>query len=61
MEYIRTNNLSLARNFLLGALSLCPMDPLVINELGVVGFEMGFYEEAAQRFKAALGMITDLP
>lgn len=34
MEYVRTHNLDLARNFLLGALSLSPADPLVLNEVG---------------------------
>lgn len=35
MEYVRTHNLALARNFLLGALSLSPSDPLVLNEVRV--------------------------
>ena len=33
MEYVRTHNLALARNFLMGALSLSPSDPLVLNEV----------------------------
>lgn len=33
MEYVRTHNLALARNFLMGALSLSPADPLVLNEV----------------------------
>lgn len=33
MEYVRTHNLDLARNFLLGALALSPSDPLVLNEV----------------------------
>lgn len=35
MEYVRTHNLALARNFLMGALSLSPSDPLVLNEVRV--------------------------
>lgn len=33
MEYVRTHNLALARNFLMGALSLSPSDPLILNEV----------------------------
>lgn len=33
MEYVRTHNLALARNFLMGALALSPSDPLVLNEV----------------------------
>lgn len=38
MEYLRTNNLSLAYHFLLAAKDLCCTDPLLHNELGVVLF-----------------------
>lgn len=40
MEYVRTHNLALARNFLMGALSLSPSDPLVLNEVRGHGREV---------------------
>ena len=36
MEYQRTNNLPLAEHFFLQACQICPTDPLVYNELGVL-------------------------
>lgn len=36
MEYQRTNNLPLAEQFFLQACQICPTDPLVYNELGVL-------------------------
>lgn len=38
MEYQRTNNLPLAEQFFLQAYLICPTDPLVYNELGVLYF-----------------------
>lgn len=38
---MRTHNLDLARNFLLGALALSPSDPLVLNEVVHGGEEGG--------------------
>jgi anaphase-promoting complex subunit 6 len=35
MEYLRTNNLSLAQHFLRAACQLCASDPLLYNEMGV--------------------------
>ena len=36
MEYIRTNNIAVSEKFLQQAETICPSDPLVLNELGVV-------------------------
>ena len=36
MEYIRTNNIPVAQKFLEQAEAICPSDPLVLNELGIV-------------------------
>ncbi|CAM9689744.1 unnamed protein product, partial [Laminaria digitata] len=60
MEYVRTHNLDLARNFLMGALSLSPSDPLVLNELGVVHLATGEYLEARDRFKKVLEIVEGL-
>ncbi|CAN0115211.1 unnamed protein product, partial [Scytosiphon promiscuus] len=60
MEYVRTHNLALARNFLMGALALSPLDPLVLNELGVVHFATGEYEEARERFGKVLQIVEGL-
>ncbi|CAI7860162.1 unnamed protein product, partial [Closterium sp. NIES-54] len=38
MEYARSNNLSLSLHFLDEARRLCPSDPLVHNELGVIAY-----------------------
>nr|CAD1837361.1 unnamed protein product [Ananas comosus var. bracteatus] len=40
MEYIRTHNFKLAEQFFLQAKTICPSDPLVYNELGVVAYHM---------------------
>ncbi|GMH75379.1 hypothetical protein TrST_g11702 [Triparma strigata] len=60
MEYIRTNSRSLARHFLLSASNLNNQDPLAFNELGVVSYRQGEYEEAAQYFFHALRLCKRL-
>ena len=54
MEYLRTNNLKLAEQFCAMANELCPTDPLLHNELGVVHFRNKRYAEAAEAFERAL-------
>jgi len=61
MEYLRTNNLPLAKHFLRGAKRLCPSDPLVANELGVVELRQGAYHEAEDTFLAVLHLFRALP
>jgi len=56
MEYLRTNNLSLALHFIQAAHGLNPMDALVHNEWGVVHFRRGKYAEAAERFRTVLAL-----
>ena len=60
MEYIRTNNRSLAKHFLLSATNLNRSDPLAYNELGVVSFRQGECEEAAQLFFHSLRLAKRL-
>ena len=39
MELIRVNNFSHAEQFVKQAASICPFDPLVWNELGVIALK----------------------
>jgi tetratricopeptide (TPR) repeat protein len=56
---IRTNNYSLALHVLTEALELCPNDPAIMNELGVVYLQLNRLEEALGPFrKAAEGVLT---
>ena len=61
MEYLRTNNLPLAKHFLRGATRLCDSDPLVANELGVVELRQGLLEDAATTFRTVLDLLDRLP
>eukprot|EP00850_Spirogloea_muscicola_P013827 SM000096S24856 [mRNA] locus=s96:176564:182351:+ [translate_table: standard] len=54
MEYQRTNNWVLAEQFYIQSRSICPEDPLVHNELGVLAFLNGDYPSAASSFAKAL-------
>jgi tetratricopeptide (TPR) repeat protein len=55
---IRTNNYSLALHVLTEALELCPNDPAIMNELGVVYLQLNRLEEALGPFrKAAEGIL----
>jgi anaphase-promoting complex subunit 6 len=60
-EHLRTNNLSLAEQFVSQAATLCPSDPLCYSELGVVCFRQQKYENAANYFRHALGLTQHLP
>ncbi|KAH9723144.1 Anaphase-promoting complex subunit 6 [Citrus sinensis] len=40
MEYMRTHSFKLAEQFFMQAKTICPSDPLVYNELGVVAYHM---------------------
>ncbi|KAL2620164.1 hypothetical protein R1flu_000369 [Riccia fluitans] len=56
MEYLRTNNLNLAEQFLLQAKTICPDDPLVFNELGVMTYRNKEFKIAADWFDRALNL-----
>lgn len=58
MEYLRTNNLSLALHFVREAHRLNPMDALVHNEWGVILYRRGHFREAAARFEKVLGLAS---
>lgn len=56
MEYLRTNNLSLAHQFLQQTHAVCPSDPLICNELGVIAFRKQKYQNAIEFFRQALDL-----
>ncbi|RWR89208.1 anaphase-promoting complex subunit 6 [Cinnamomum micranthum f. kanehirae] len=57
MEYMRTHNLKLAEQFFMQAKTICPSDPLVYNELGVVAYHMKGYQKAVRWFEKTLAHI----
>eukprot|EP01125_Pyxidicula_operculata_P000149 TRINITY_DN1020_c2_g1_i1.p1 TRINITY_DN1020_c2_g1~~TRINITY_DN1020_c2_g1_i1.p1 ORF type:complete len:591 (-),score=102.40 TRINITY_DN1020_c2_g1_i1:79-1851(-) len=57
VELVRANNIPLANQLILKSSDMCPEDPLVWNELGVVNFKDGKYSEAISNFTWALKLI----
>ncbi|EFC50413.1 predicted protein, partial [Naegleria gruberi] len=54
MEHMKINNLTLAQKFIEQALTICPTDPLVHNELGMICYKWKLYDEAKKHFEKAL-------
>lgn len=61
IEYLRTNNISLAEQFCRQAKQMCPTDPLVLNELGVVHYKQKRYQQAAECLHEALRLCQKQP
>ncbi|EOY13331.1 hypothetical protein QUC31_002272 [Theobroma cacao] len=57
MEYMRTHSFKLAEQFIMQAKAICPSDPLVYNELGVVAYHMKEYNKAVWWFEKTLALI----
>ncbi|KAJ7948759.1 anaphase-promoting complex subunit 6 [Quillaja saponaria] len=57
MECMRTHSFKLAEQFFLQAKAICPSDPLVSNELGVVAYHMKEYDKAVFWFEKTLAHI----
>ncbi|GLU18055.1 hypothetical protein SLE2022_343770 [Rubroshorea leprosula] len=57
MEYMRTHSFKLAEQFFMQAKTICPSDPLVCNELGVVAYHMKEYNKAVWWFENTLALI----
>lgn len=57
MEYMRTHSFKLAEQFFMQAKTICPSDPLVYNELGVVAYNMKEYDKAVRWFEMTLAHI----
>ncbi|GJN08530.1 hypothetical protein PR202_ga26464 [Eleusine coracana subsp. coracana] len=54
MQYVRMHNFKLAEQFFMQAKSICPSDPLIYNELGVVAYNNKEYQKAVQWFELTL-------
>ncbi|KAF9189570.1 anaphase promoting complex subunit cdc16 [Haplosporangium sp. Z 767] len=50
MQHLQQNNVLLAQKYLTSCLAICDSDPLLLNELGVMYYNMGQYEDAVQSF-----------
>ncbi|EPS72438.1 hypothetical protein M569_02320, partial [Genlisea aurea] len=61
MEYMRTHSFKLAEQFFTQAQSICPSDPLVYNELGVVAYHMKEYKKAVRWFEKTLSHVPCSP
>ena len=57
MEYRRANNLSLAEQFFTKSRGICPADPLVHNELGVLAYRNKDYAKAVQHLLDAVALV----
>ncbi|KAL9643884.1 hypothetical protein ABK040_013295 [Willaertia magna] len=51
IEHTKTNNLTLALQFIEQALNLCNTDPLVYNEMGVIYYQWKLYDKALEYFE----------
>ncbi|KAH9779066.1 Anaphase-promoting complex subunit 6 [Citrus sinensis] len=61
MEYMRNHSFKLAEQFFMQAKTICPSDPLVYNELGVVAYHMKdvwIYHEAISCYERALTLLN---
>lgn len=58
MQEIALGNLTIAREYLTAAFTLCDRDPLLINEIGVIAYMEESYESAARHFDLALQIAT---
>ncbi|OMO74754.1 Tetratricopeptide-like helical [Corchorus capsularis] len=57
MEYMRTHSFKYAEQFFMQAKAICPSDPLVYNELGVVAYHMKEYNKAVRWFEKTLALV----
>ncbi|KAL1304172.1 hypothetical protein AAFC00_000597 [Neodothiora populina] len=60
MQNLSLGNLSLAKEYLNTAYSMCENDPLVLNELGVAYYNEEAWEEAIRTFELALSIAQDI-
>ncbi|EGG13722.1 TPR repeat-containing protein [Cavenderia fasciculata] len=54
MELVRVHNLNLAEQYLLQSRDICPYDPIVYNELGVIAYKNNQFSNAIELFHNAL-------
>ncbi|GAB5363189.1 hypothetical protein AAMO2058_000862000 [Amorphochlora amoebiformis] len=56
IEHLRTNSLGPARQFLQQAQVICPKDPLIFHEMGVISYKSGEFEDAIVLFRRTLDL-----
>lgn len=54
MQYLQMSNFTLAEEYLLSSYSICPMDPLLLNELGVIYYHKNQLSNAENYFIQAM-------
>ncbi len=59
MQYLQIHNLALAEKFLILACASSSFDPHLENEMGVVHFKNGKYEEAIVRFEKVIKLVGE--
>lgn len=57
LEYMRTHSYKIAEQFFMQAKRICPTDPLVYHELGVVSYKTQEYEKAVRWFEKTLSLV----
>ncbi|CAO3571075.1 unnamed protein product [Mortierella alpina] len=48
MQHLQQNNVPLAQKYLMSCLVICDSDPLLLNEIGVMYYNLGQYDDAVQ-------------
>lgn len=60
MQYMTMNTLSLAEEYFTLAYDICPQDPLLLNEMGVMYFKRNELQKAKRYLKRALEAVREL-
>lgn len=60
MQFMAMNSLNLAESYFVLAYDICPNDPLVLNEMGVMYFKKNEFVKAKKYLKKALEVVKDL-
>lgn len=60
MQNLALGNTKLAREYLRAAWEICTVDPLLLNELGIVFFQDEEWEQAVRCFTQALNIATEI-
>jgi anaphase-promoting complex subunit 6 len=59
IEYIKTNNLQLAEQFVQLSKNIFPYDSLVYNELGIIYFKNGEYLKSIEYFQKSIDLLPE--
>ncbi|KAG0025965.1 anaphase promoting complex subunit cdc16 [Podila clonocystis] len=54
MQHLQQNNVLLAQKYFTGCLTICDTDPVLLNEVAVMNFNLGQYDEALDYLHRAL-------